>query len=244
VILVIIIAMAWMVILGPGLIKRRLRTGEIGSISHFHKQLRVLELSSSEPIVAPAYRLRSVEGSTGLTAGSERPGAPAPAPVLSVVGASQRPRPALAFLAEGPGAPRTGGERFRSPGPMDLRDPMGTGGPMATGGAVDAAGAKDRMALGDARYRVRKRRRDTLGVMAALFVGTLLIGFVPGAAPAWIVTALSGLALGAYVALLVHLRRGAEERDRKLHYLRPQGVGASVSLGGRYAHPSYQAIAH
>ena len=59
-------------------------------------------------------------------------------------------------------------------------------------------------------------------------------------------------ALGAYVVLLVHLRRGAEERDRKLHVLRPanerdpQGIGPGVPAAaatGRYTHPSYQAAA-
>ena len=51
--------------------------------------------------------------------------------------------------------------------------------------------------------------------MAAVFVGTLAIGFVPGASAVWILTALSGAALAAYVALLVHLRR------------RPRSVNAS-----------------
>ena len=63
-VLVIIIVVAWIVILGPSLMKRRSRTvGEIGSISHFHQQLRVLEHSAPQPIVAPAYRLRAVDGS-------------------------------------------------------------------------------------------------------------------------------------------------------------------------------------
>jgi hypothetical protein len=88
--------------------------------------------------------------------------------------------------------------------------------------------------------------------MAAFVVGTLAIGFVPGASVAWIFTALSGVALAAYVALLVHLRRMAEERERKLRYLRPErsvrpepstGLGDPISISGRYAHPSYQAYA-
>ncbi len=102
-ILVIIIVAAWIVILAPSLMKRRSQgVGEIGSISHFHRQLRVLEHSGPQPIVTPAYRLRSVDGG-GVT--TQVPGGPeAPAPVLSVVGASQLPRPALAFLGDDPGA--------------------------------------------------------------------------------------------------------------------------------------------
>ena len=74
---------------------------------------------------------------------------------------------------------------------------------------------------------------------------------MPGASAAWILTALSGVALAAYVALLVHLRRMAEERERKLHYLRPEGSvepaprrqRRPVAMSGRYAHPSNQAVA-
>jgi hypothetical protein len=254
-ILVIIIAMAWLAILGPGFVKRRWQAGEIGSISHFHNQLRVLEHSGPEPIVAPAYRLRSVDGSVLPGEAGGRTGGPTPAPVLTVVGASQLPRPALAFLAEEPVAPRLGSDRFLPDGPVENR------GPMAGRAGMDAVGTQGRMALADSRYRIRKRRRDTLGVMAVVFAVTLAVGAVSGAGPAWIVAALSGLALGGYVALLVHMRRLSEERERKLRYLRPEGSrpagygmatgsatagsrGGSASMGGRYSHPSYQAVAH
>ncbi len=113
-ILVIIIVAAWIVILAPSLMKRRSQSvGEIGSISHFHRQLRVLEHSGPQPIVTPAYRLRSVDGG-GVT--TQVPGGPeAPAPVLSVVGASQLPRPALAFLGDDPGA-EPGAQPGQQPG--------------------------------------------------------------------------------------------------------------------------------
>ena len=108
-----------------------------------------------------------------------------------------------------------------------------------------------RPSTADTRFLVRKRRRDALGVMAAIFAGTLVIGLVPGASAAWILTALSGVALAAYVTLLVQLRRTAEERERKLHYLRPEGLAEpgsagrrpTVAMSGRYAHPSNQAVA-
>ena len=72
-----------------------------------------------------------------------------------------------------------------------------------------------------ARAAARRRRRDTLGVLTLAFVLTLLIGCIPGAAAAWIVPWSSGVALAAYVAMLVRMRQMAEERERKLHYLRP-----------------------
>ncbi len=233
-ILVIIIVAAWIVILAPSLMKRHSRTaGEMGSISHFHRQLRVLEHSAPEPIVAPAYRLHSV-GEGDPASGFPEAGA---VPVLSVVGADQLPRPALAFLGD----------------ELDV-DTSGRGGEWsqdqfeAEGSAVPPS----RMAAeAGARLRVRRRRRDALGVMAGIVVGSAVIGFVPGASPAWILTLLSGVALAVYVALLVHLRRMAEERERKLHYLKPEQLSGREPAGsprvpkymsGRYAHPSNQAL--
>ncbi len=102
VVLVIIIAAVWIVILAPKLMNRRSRTvGEIGSISHFHRQLSVLEHSAPHPIVAPAYRLRSMGGDGDPDQGSSYPEVAA-VPVLSVVGAKELPRPALAFLGQPP----------------------------------------------------------------------------------------------------------------------------------------------
>ena len=89
VVLVIIIVAAWAVILGPSLLKRRANSGGVQSITHFHHQLRVLEQRAPEPIVAPAYRLRSVDG-TGSPTGIHYPDDGRP-PVLTVVGAKELP---------------------------------------------------------------------------------------------------------------------------------------------------------
>jgi hypothetical protein len=68
-----------------------------------------------------------------------------------------------------------------------------------------------------------------LGVLALTFITTLLAGAVPGVHAVWSITVLSGLALAAYVVMLVQLKARTEERDRKLHYLRPSvGVGAAA----------------
>ena len=81
-ILVIIMVVAWMVILGPSILRRRSREGGVNSISHFHRQLRVLEQSAPEPIVAPAYRLYAVDGSGRLGPSSNPAGGPAPVLLL------------------------------------------------------------------------------------------------------------------------------------------------------------------
>jgi hypothetical protein len=244
VVLVIIIAAAWIVILGPKLMNRRSRAvGEIGSISHFHHQLSVLEHSAPHPIVAPAYRLRVMGGDGDPDQGSSFPEV-ADAPVLSVVGAKELPRPALAFLGQSP-------DQHQATPPASSQI-TGYSGPDDHGGAPQTLVSSGRVYDSPSRQQVRRRRRDTLGVITMVFLGTMMIGFVPGAAVVWVLTALSGMVLVAYVALLVNLRRRAEERERKLRYLRPDGSGvgdagdsfrAAPYASGRYAHPSNGAVA-
>ncbi len=246
-VLVIVIAVAWMVILGPGLVKRRTHSVDgISSISHFHHQLRVLEHSSPPPIVPPAYRLRGLDSSGELRSGHSSE--VAPLPVLTVVGANQLPRPALAFLGAEPDEPTTPGRATDGQAPGS--GPSGGYRPQVPVTRVTGIAAP----VGDshARRLARRRRRDTLGILAMAFIGTGMIGFVPGASMAWVVTAVSGVALAAYLALLVHLRQMADQRERKLHYLRPgsgRGLGSGraammpLYVSGRYAHPSNQAAA-
>src|SRR5580704_13519531 len=182
VVLVIIIAVAWIVILGPNLLKRHGRAADgISSISHFHHQLRVLEHSGPQPIVAPAYRLRGIDGSA-VPAHDELTRGAGPAPVLTVVGADQLPRPALAFLGADPGNAATEPREPQRP----LSDPYPQGGDRIGGSHVGAITIH--APLGDSlgRHLARQRRRTTLGVLTMVFVGTGLIGFVPGAGAAWL----------------------------------------------------------
>ena len=244
VVLVIIIAAAWIVILGPKLLNRRSRTvGEIGSISHFHHQLAVLEHSAPQPIVAPAYRLRAVGSDGDPDRGGTYPEV-AGVPGLSVVGAKELPRPALAFLGEAP--------ELREATARPSAHVTTYSGPDDHSATLDPFVSPGRVYDSLTRQQIRRRRRDALGVITMVFLGTMMIGFVPGVGVVWVLTALSGMVMVAYVALLVNLRRRAEERERKLHYLRPDGSGAGDGAGsyrvapyssGRYAHPSNGAVA-
>lgn len=213
-----ILVMAWVVILGPGVVRRHGEHGDgVSSISRFHRQLEVLEHSGAQPLVHPAYRLHSTEGGTpGVKPRYPEVGS---VPVLTVVGADLLPRPALAFLAEDHGSPA----RLL---PI-TSDP-------------------------DPRMRARRRRRDTLSVLAMVVLTTFLIGFVPGAGLVWLVTVVGAGVLAAYVAMLVHMRAQAEERERKLHYLHvsdddawgePDDRDLAAYEASRYAHPAYQAAA-
>ncbi len=210
--LVVIIVVAWVLILIPGFLRRRSAGNATDSISHFHQQLRILEHSAPKPIVAPAYRLRA-DGDDSSAADAGHTTGP---PTLTVVGARDLPRPALAFLAdplEIPAVPTLDAADERS---IDRR----SGSSLDVGQRADMA----------ARRLTRQRRRDTLGVLTLVVLASFLIGFVPGASVAWAATGVFGIALLAYVAQLVHLRRVAEERERKLHYLRPPISGQFAGL--------------
>jgi hypothetical protein len=248
-VVVVIILVAWAVILGPNLIRRRARAGD-QSITHFHSQLRILEHSAPEPIVAPAYRLRAVDDA-GAPTTIRYPDTGTP-PVLTVVGAKELPRPALAFLGEPevtaatppPVAERRPTHRFDDVRISDDGHRAGRD-DWAPRPPPEDPGVGSRGAEAFARHRARQRRRDTLSVLGGVFVATLLAGLIPGASFVWVVSAVDGLALVAYVALLVHLRRLAMERELKLHYLDPGRDGRRTRVGdppryvsGRYAHPS------
>jgi hypothetical protein len=252
VVLVIIILAAWIVVLGPSVIKRRARGGGNQSITHFHYQLRVLEHSAPEPLIAPAYRLRAVDGG-GSPTGITYPDRGEP-PVLTVVGAKELPRPALAFLGDpvpdpagpldvGPDRDLPPAARADDPAVPDHRRPARYG--TAPTPPVDLD-LRARPADGAARHLARRRRRDTLLVLVGVLAVTVLLGLVTGSTALWAVCTLDAVALAAYVAVLVQLRRRAEERESKLHYLEvrdERGAPAAVSrsyVSGRYAHPSNQ----
>jgi hypothetical protein len=88
-------------------------------------------------------------------------------------------------------------------------------------------------------------------VLSLTVVLSALIGLVPGAHLVWAVAAVAGVALVGYVALLVHLRRVAGQREHTLAYLRPAtsesdlppGMAESARVAGRYAHPAYRTAA-
>jgi hypothetical protein len=223
-ILVVILVAAWLVILGPSVLRRRAEHSGGNSITHFHRQLRVLQHSGGQPIVFPAYRLHSSEEESTLPK-SRYPDV-ATVPVLTVVGADRLPRPALAFLGDDPvpAQDRGSGSVRPTAEPAAIRsDPL----------------SAYRPADPELRSLARRRRRDTLTVLVLMVVLTFLIGFIPGAGMAWLVTLAGAVVLSAYVAMLVHMRSMAEERERKLHYLQPSSHRA-YDESVDYQDPAYR----
>jgi len=253
VVVVIIIVAAWAVILGPSLVKRRARSGGDQSITHFHYQLRVLEQRAPEAIVAPAYRLRAVDGSGAPTTihfpDSGRP------PVLTVVGAKELPRPALAFLGEPEvvDQPDAYSNSLSSDNAFptvshassEVFPAIGYDAP-ACGAAPLSVVAASRVPDALSRAQARRRRQDTLTILGAVFIVSVMAALLTGSSFVWAVVAIDGVALAVYVGILVRLRRMASEREMKLHYLdplveRPTRSGEQRTyIGGRYAHPSNQ----
>ena len=70
-----------------------------------------------------------------------------------------------------------------------------------------------------ARSRTMRRRRDVLSALVVAVVSTLVLGLVPALRVLWAANVVADVLLGAYVALLVHQRNVAAERDMKVRYL-------------------------
>ncbi len=63
------------------------------------------------------------------------------------------------------------------------------------------------------RRQALKRRRDVVGGLVAAFVLSALLGLIPSFHLLWVVTFLSALAIGAYVALIVYARQLVAQRQ-------------------------------
>jgi hypothetical protein len=218
--------MVWAVVLVPIWLRRR-RHGD--SISHFHHQLGILQRGDT-PADPPPYRLQSVPSTRSITVNGAPLSTP---PVLTVVGCDQLPKPALAYLGEqGPPPSEAPVESDHHPIDPVTQDPS-------------------RVSDAYSRQLARKRRKDTLLILVLTFACSLFLGMIPAAHMLWVISAVSAVAILAYVAVLVHLQSVAAERERKLHYLRPEpeygvGVGAETYHGDdryRDAHPAGRSVA-
>ena len=85
------------------------------------------------------------------------------------------------------------------------------------------------------RRATQRRRRDVFLSLLALTGLSALIGFVPGLAAVHYVALLSGIALCAYVLLLLRIRNVAAEREMKLRFLPQHGAPEPALLLRRSA---------
>ncbi|HTJ73737.1 MAG TPA: hypothetical protein VL337_00065 [Acidimicrobiales bacterium] len=79
--------------------------------------------------------------------------------------------------------------------------------------------ARPATAASASRSRTIRRRRDVLTALVVAVFGTLLLGLIPAFHILLIAHVVSDVLLVAYVALLVHQRNAAAERDMKVRFL-------------------------
>jgi hypothetical protein len=79
--------------------------------------------------------------------------------------------------------------------------------------------ARPASASSASRSRTIRRRRDVLSALIVAVVGTLGLGLIPAFHILLMANVLADVLLVAYVALLVHQRNAAAERDMKVRFL-------------------------
>ena len=78
--------------------------------------------------------------------------------------------------------------------------------------------------------RAQRRRRDVLLVLGCAVLSTLLLALLAGSPLFWMVQLLADALLGAYVVLLVRMKRATVERRVKVHYLPPVRSAPAMAL--------------
>jgi len=199
IVVLLILAVIWALVLGPGLLRSRAERRARDSIGAFHRQLRVLE-RTGPTLVSPAFRLRTralAEGSGALATARSGVGLDDDRDIdpEDVTVRARRLRPPVAergLLVVRPDrvAPRTVGD----PTAHRRADPF-------------------------FRAQACRRRRNVLAGFACIVVLSGLLGSVPVLRPLLFVTAAAVVVSALYVALLVRLRTRAVEREVKLRYL-------------------------
>lgn len=184
ILILMLLLMVWIVVLAPGVWRRRAEQRAGDSISTFHRQLGVLQ-RAGRALVPPAHRLRAATSMQG-------------APTMQgvqVQGTEPRSRPTLSVV-------RPDGS---VPAGREIRRPTAA----SAGARSFARGRGDRYFHPSA----CKRRRDVLMWLLATVLGAGILGAVPPLHLLLAVSLVAGIALVAYVGLLLRLRTVAVERQ-------------------------------
>ena len=108
--------------------------------------------------------------------------------------------------------------RLRGPAPIPAYRPPN---PLGKSVAAARVGAVRRTPTATAlrRHQTQKRRRDVFFALLAGVVGSFLLAMIPALSVMWPVQVLFDVLFMAYVALLIHLRNLAAERDLKVRFM-------------------------
>ncbi len=182
-----LVAVLWIVVLAPGALRRISERHGGGSIDHFHHELQLLKHAGPK-IVKPAYRL----GEAG--------------PVAATEGSRSRPRLVLlrpvqdgqsADIDDGDGA------HYERVGVIESPEPP-----------VNPAQTEAGLAA-YRRQQARQRCTLVLRILVAVAICTGILGVFSSFRPAWIVTALTGIAALALVALIAYAREFEGQRQTR-----------------------------
>ncbi len=206
-----LLAVLWIVVLAPGAMRRFGERKGGGSIDHFHHELQLLKHAGPKT-VKPAYRL----GGSGSV--------PAPDASLS--------HPKLVLLR-----PVEDGQS------ADIDD--GDGAHYARVGVIQSPQPPINPAQTEAglaayrRHQARQRCTLVLRILTAVAICTAILGVFSSFRPAWIVTALTGIAALALVALIAYAREfEGQRRARPRRRYPPYADSRDAPIGAAQAgHP-------
>lgn len=188
-ILLVLVGLLWVAVLAPSAWRRFSERQGVGSIDHFHHQLRLLEHAAPKT-VTPAYRLH-----TAVPVGMETPAADSSRPKLVLL------RPTAD--AEAADVEDGEGGHYARVGVLDPPEP-----------ACLPEVSADLSAL--RREKARRRCTTLLRCLCGVAISTGLIGVFPSMHVAWIFTALSGFAALALIGLMAYAKEiDAEQRRRR-----------------------------
>jgi hypothetical protein len=228
-VVLLVLAIVWGILLVSWLRSRAEGTFS-DSVGTFRRHLSVLEKAAPYR-VAPANRLRG----------------PAPIPAFRAPAAIRGERIGAARSAVSPSRPLAGSHPLAgSSRPLAGASRSGAGsshplaGPSRSGAGSSRSGAGPSRgpvtAVALRRRQSQKRRRDVFFALLAGVVGSFLIAIIPGLSVMWPVQVLFDVMFVAYVAVLIHLRNVAAERDLKLRFMPPAPRAArpkpSYDFGG------------
>lgn len=188
----LVLAVLWIAVLTPGILRKRAERRGTGSIDSFHRQLHLLERTG--PKLAPIDHQEF--GNDGQVASfptvSSMPGRPNLVLLSKPVnGATPGPEATGRVYAEGPSATST-----------PLSEP-----------AVEARqGSRQAEFVAYERRQSLKRRQQIAFGLVGTFVVTALLGMVPSLRMLWGVTLLAAMAIAGYIFLMVYARQMTADR--------------------------------